>query len=446
MGIIKTLKLSESALISKFPSYLKNNIKNNFIKIIILSFLIKIILVIIFSNITPVDDPVWYYQQAKNISSFKGIISPDGTLTAFWPIGYSLILSLIFIFFGSKIIVGQLFNAFLSILSTIIFYKVCSIIIKRNTVVVACTILFTFYPDYLAYICLISPEISFIFFLLLALFFFLKINNYLIAILSGLSFGLATLVHPQAILIPFILFFSRHSFKNNAHKFRIYSCLIISLIIVILPILLRNYYVFNKVIFISNNGGVNLFIGNNPHANGRYLPEWKEYLSEYTGIDKRNLDKLGEVGTDSLTRKEAIDYIMSNPIKILSLIPHKIKRLFIYVSGVSSIARGAGTRYKWQVILKYIALGFENLYYYCLLFLWLISIFFIALKYRNALKYQNKLPAIIIIYLISIYGIIFFGAPKYNLTLIPFIILLLGQHYTSIKELKENKNNKIIMQ
>ena len=415
--------------------------RTNLRQIVLFSFLLKIFMVIIFSNINPVSDHAWYYQQARNISLFNGIISPNGTPTAYWPAGYPLILGLIFYIFTSAVIVGQLFNAIISTISTIIFFYICLRVTKNHYISLGCSLLLAFYPDYLAHVCLISPEPLFIFLVLLSILLFLKFDNYWISILSGLFFGLATMVRPQAIFIPFLLLIAKFRPKiKKKSQILIYGVFFLTLFVSLIPWTIRNYYAFNKLIFISNNGGVNLFIGNNPNADGKYSDHFGEYLSNYTGLDKKTINNLNEIGLDSLSRKAALDYISSNPVRILYLVPLKLKGLFAHVSGFTWISFCLAIKNTVQTVIINTGFIFENIYYYGILFLWILTWLYLVFIKKKILfpEIENKLPIIIISYFVFIYGVVFFGSLRFNLILIPFIILSLAQKLILIKDIKGN--------
>jgi len=415
--------------------------KTNLHQIVLFSFLFKIFLVIIFSNLTPISDFGWYYRQAKNVSLFNGIIYPNGTPTAYWPAGYPLILGLIFYIFNSSVFVGQLFNSIISSVSTIIFFYICLRFTKNKNISLGCSLLFAFYPDYFAYSCLISPDPLFIFLMLLSILLFLKFENYWLSILSGLSFGLAAIVRSQAIFIPFLLLIANCRPKIIKEKqILIYGVFFLTLVVSLTPWTIRNYYAFNKLIFISNNGGVNLFSGNNPYADGGYSDDCFRYLIDYTGLDEQKIIKLNEISLDSLYRKSAINFMASNPGRVVYLIPFKMYRLFAHVVGFRWINDSMKIRNAGDTIIIYTGFIAENLYYYGIMFSWILTwLYLIFIKKKQLFSaIENKLPVIIISYFLFIYCVVFVGTLYYNLIFIPFIILSLAQNLLIIKEFNSN--------
>ena len=73
-----------------------------------------------------------------------------------------------------------------------------------------------------------------------------------------------------------------------------------------------------KIIFISANGGINLFIGNNPQATGGWID-----------ISLLLDNTLDEIERDQLALSNALEYIISHPLNTILLIPAKLFYLFI---------------------------------------------------------------------------------------------------------------------
>jgi hypothetical protein len=69
-------------MLTGFYNILVNTAKRtNLLQMAVISFLLKLLLVFVFSNPTPISDFGWYYQQAKNVSLLNGIIEISGKPT-----------------------------------------------------------------------------------------------------------------------------------------------------------------------------------------------------------------------------------------------------------------------------------------------------------------------------------------------------------------------------
>jgi hypothetical protein len=90
--------------------------------------------------------------------------------------------------------------------------------------------------------------------------------------------------------------------------------------------IVRNYLVFNSVIFVSTNGGVNLLLGNSENT----MPNsgTNVDISKYRMIAKEK--RLSEVERDKFYRNEAIRYILSNKWHSVKLYILKFINYFNY--------------------------------------------------------------------------------------------------------------------
>jgi hypothetical protein len=193
-----------------------------------------------------------------------------------------------------------------------------------------------------------------------------------------------------------------------------------STILVITPWLMRNYVVFNKFVFISTNGGMNLLIGNNNKADGGYqsIRTIKSDLFVY---------EFSEVERDSVAMRTAIDYILKNPLKFVSLIPLKLKKLLNYVSGANSYFHSLEYKENMSIFEFYTLVIVSNMYYLvisvCSFYSMISLIINRSLIFNDRSKY---LPFVPVIYFILLHGVVFFGAAKFNIMITPFMILIMG--------------------
>jgi 4-amino-4-deoxy-L-arabinose transferase-like glycosyltransferase len=90
--------------------------------------------------------------------------------------------------------------------------------------------------------------------------------------LVGLALGVAALGRAVVLVwLPVLLLWALMSRPPLAARLRAASGLLLGAALVIAPLTIRNYVVEKDFVLISANGGINLFIGNNPRANGAYI-------------------------------------------------------------------------------------------------------------------------------------------------------------------------------
>jgi hypothetical protein len=96
----------------------------------------------------------------------------------------------------------------------------------------------------------------------------------------------------------------------------------------LLPWTIRNAYVFHSLVPISTNGGINMFIGNNPEATGCYsIP--KNWKTELDGAVPLSLDKpTRELASDRYATARAVAFIREQPGRAIALWRPKLLCLF----------------------------------------------------------------------------------------------------------------------
>jgi tetratricopeptide (TPR) repeat protein len=86
-------------------------------------------------------------------------------------------------------------------------------------------------------------------------------------LLLGLSMGIRPdVVVPAVLVLLYLVFENRHT-----HKIQLVakiSCLLVGGLIIILPIIIRNYYLTGQFIPVSSNSGINLYVGNSADSDG----------------------------------------------------------------------------------------------------------------------------------------------------------------------------------
>jgi hypothetical protein len=128
-------------------------------------------------------------------------------------------------------------------------------------------------------------------------------------LLAGLLLGAAALVQPILQLFPAVLlFYWVLRFRRVIVPVRTTMLIAVAMMLVIGPWTFRNYLVFDRFVFISTNGGLNLYGANNPMATGRYLEHWPD-----------DLVRMPELEADREGKRRAVAWIVGNPDSFLAL-------------------------------------------------------------------------------------------------------------------------------
>jgi 4-amino-4-deoxy-L-arabinose transferase-like glycosyltransferase len=395
----------------------------SFSKLIIISIFITLSWSLLLN--TPLTyDAHMYNANALSISQGNGY---DPNVS--WPVGYSLFLSSIYTAVGYSLFAARIANAILYVgIVAGTFYLTKTWFKSRQQAIVAALMLLT-YPGFLVFISLTMSEILFTFLLLMGLTCLqvarslaLEKKAVLIYLVSGGLFGAATLVRPQVIFVPFIvivIFFISSHFKRL--KYVMFPVVIVyfGIVLILTPWMYHTYTLFDEFVFVSTNGGVNLFIGNNPRADGRNDgSNMPINLETYLGYDLS--EATDAVAHDKLYRNAAVDYAMSHPLDTIRLWPAKLFYLFR--------DEIAGWLFFENGMLKLGGMAVSQVLYMAQMLLFMIGIFLSRKQLRNA---SMLAPITLILYYVCL-SLVFFGESRYKLPIMPFVLMFSSYAFLQI--------------
>jgi len=240
--------------------------KENYYKFILILGLIFSVLWVIIVKTKPFSDFQYYYDVALNVAN--GLQWGD-TYTS---VGYSIILGGLFKIFGASILVAKVFNIFILILNNIIFIEILDKINIKDIDKKIIFTLFVFFPNNIFYSSLIATEPIFTTILLLITFIYFADIKYKF-IFIGLLTGLNTMIKPFFFIFFFAIFIVELFINKKVIK-SLSDSLIVLLFccILISPWVYRNSKLVGEFTFVSNNGGIVLYINNNSQNKlGRWM-------------------------------------------------------------------------------------------------------------------------------------------------------------------------------
>ncbi|MGH9869368.1 MAG: ArnT family glycosyltransferase [Candidatus Polarisedimenticolia bacterium] len=304
----------------------------------------------------PVDDFSWYHARAVDISQGLGLVD-EGRPTAYWPAGYPMLLGSLYALFGASVGVAQIANIVMSLATILMTWRIGSRMLGSETAGRLAALLLALWPNQIAYVSLTATEIPFSFVLMLGILLSLRPGAGAGASLAtGVVFGMATMIRPQAALLPAFLIVWRGLFARSEHwswrSLRGAAWLHLGLALTLVPWTVRNYQVFGGFVFVANSGGGNLLIGNHPQATGGYgeVPGFPEVTDERA--------------EDVLAARWATEYIVQHPGEALARIPFKLWHLYgkdvegIYWNEVAMGRGDASPRQRPLYVLKLAAQAF----------------------------------------------------------------------------------------
>jgi 4-amino-4-deoxy-L-arabinose transferase-like glycosyltransferase len=289
----------------------------NYYKIIMAIGMVLCILWILLIDTKPFSDFDYYY--GLSVDMANGLPWGD-TYTS---VGYCMLLGGVFKLFGAGLFKAKLLNLFLTFASYVLFYGVIKRVnLKERDRKIIFT-LYVFMPNNIFYNSLVATELLFTTILIFITFIYFSDIKYKYAYI-GVLVGLNTLIKPFFIAYFFAIFLLELLIEKKI-IFSIKNSLIVLIVcaITIAPWIYRNTKLVGQFTYVSNNGGIVLYINNNSqNKKGRWMP-----------VDQveNSIVKTEEYKQANMTQKNkmlstaAKTWIKSHPMEFIEL---GFKRLF----------------------------------------------------------------------------------------------------------------------
>ena len=395
----------------------------NIYAILALGFVLRVIFIFL-APAEPLGDAFIYSEAAKRMADGLGY-TRHGYPFAIFPVGWPAFLALIYRLTDDSLMAARLVNVVLSVGIIGCIYLIArrifrtSLTDEQSSIVeeVSCGIalLFAVYPNYIAYTSLVFTEIFFtaVFYLGITMILYQQGKRWQWALI-GAVFGVAVLTKPQILFVPLLLigwqwWQARPPLRKTLQGLAILYGV---LILVLVPWLYRNYSVFGTFVFVSTNGGYNLYIGNNPQAEGFYntTPEIWAAIG-----DEDEPGPAAELQRTRTAQKLALEWMRENPRDVVRL--WLLKGLGMYrdnTEGIGWATNGA----KINILpLRYITWVLYPL-------LWVM-----ALAYPIVWRRQGEqaialpmLPLLVIAYFTAI-TMVFFADERFSFPVVPFVFM-----------------------
>jgi 4-amino-4-deoxy-L-arabinose transferase-like glycosyltransferase len=343
---------------------------------------------------------------AQNIASGKGYTFPDGSFTAYWPVGTSAIYAALYYVFGLSFLPIVLFNLVIGTMIVWLTYAIANRYLNKAVATVA-SLMVACWPILIQFTTILASELIFIFLILSAIFIWgaKPLKPLLRAIIWGALVCGATYVRPTALplilLLPLLDYLSGQKLRDCILQFSVAT---LTAAILFAPWVYRNHLHFNQFVLVSANGGANLWMGNNPQSNGGYT-ELPEIAFE------------NEVVRDQYFKQQAIDYILNNPLSYLTL---TFKRaLLTYKSETIGVVWNNALNKQLGNQSLMLLKAVSSLYWWLILIAALIGIFY--LYQRKALAWHHALFAVSLFFFV--FPLLTVGQDRYHLPLNPFLAI-----------------------
>jgi 4-amino-4-deoxy-L-arabinose transferase-like glycosyltransferase len=275
----------------------------------------------------PIVDAYTYHVQAQQLAS-------EETRAAdpyFHPPLYPHFLAAVYRVLGPNVLSAKIVQIGLGVLTCLVTYLAARRLFPARVALLA-TALLALYGPLVFFQQQLLPaglatllNVTFLWLLLRAM----SSRSSLAWLLAGGAAGLAALTVPNVLLVVaavglgFVVVAVRR--RSGRVGLRL-AFLALGLGLAVFPVTLRNYVVAKEWVLISTNGGINLYIGNNPRASetvgARPGFEWQRL--------QRNAQRNGvesPTAADRYFRQETLDYLREDPLGFLQGLGRKTGRL-----------------------------------------------------------------------------------------------------------------------
>jgi 4-amino-4-deoxy-L-arabinose transferase-like glycosyltransferase len=294
--------------------------------------------------VIPVSDPREYHTFALNLV-YHGVYGwSTDKLSAIWPPGTSAAYALIYSIFGSGQWAIKCFNLAVGILIVFLTVELGTQWFNRGVGIIA-GLLVALWPILIEFTTIVGSDLLFTVVLLATLLLYDKIYSSeahfkLLAVALGGLIGVASLLRAPVLLLPAVLasvFFMQR--RKIISSLTLFSITTVVMLIVVMPWSVRNYAVFGGFVGISTNGGMNLWMGNNPTTTGFYqVPPTFD-----AGLNEAQIDRI--------LRDEAVTFIKQAPIAFAARTV--VKALRLYERETIGVAwNSPGIEPKWGMAIK----------------------------------------------------------------------------------------------
>jgi Flp pilus assembly protein TadD/4-amino-4-deoxy-L-arabinose transferase-like glycosyltransferase len=155
-------------------------------------------------------------------------------------------------------------------------------------------------------------------------------------LIAGVLIGLFALTRPNILLLaPVMLVWGWWILRRRKalSRFLLFAVsLAMGVGLAVFPATIRNYLASRELVLISSNAGVNLYIGNNEHANGRFIDDIPDlghfrgcfdYSTIVQNLESKFGHKLRYTDVSKFYAQKAGDFVRANPSKFLGLLFQK---------------------------------------------------------------------------------------------------------------------------
>lgn len=271
-----------------------------------------------------VSDYFDYWTLATNLHAGNGLVNAEGRPTAFMSLGYPIFLAAVFAVAGPSIAAVKATNVLLGVASILLLFLLARRLFGSPLVAAVASLLLAVYAEAIAYTAYVAKE-NLMVPLMIGLLWIAADRSatrrgWINPVAFGVVAGVIAMVGNAALtLMPAALLLVWTGQRSPGRMLRYLLIAAVAGGLTVAPLLARNHAVFDAWV-LNNNGGFNLYIGNNPASTPYFVsisetpvaPQWGKLQAE-----------LGEHGVDLLLRRLAIEHMLEDPARTAVLMLRK---------------------------------------------------------------------------------------------------------------------------
>jgi 4-amino-4-deoxy-L-arabinose transferase-like glycosyltransferase len=365
-----------------------------------------------------VDDAGYYDFFATSIRDGHGYVRPDGTPTAFWPVGYPAVLAAVYTLFGHSLFAAKVFNAFLGAATAGLVYLLARRWFGRKQSMGA-GLIYAVWPGAIGFTSLTLSEPLFTLLFIACMYLSAlaaesRGHDLLWAAAFGTVAAGAAYVRGQALALPF--FAAAWLLMAGWRWERVVSYLGMAFAVVIglsVPWLIRNTVAFGEPTFLSTNMGINLWLGHNENADGAF--DFQEQLGFAGMFGNLPLDQQ-ELAWNREGFRQAVRYMVSHPTDEVRLSVLKVAHLYADDSDAIrwNEENGAAPIFQPEERTR-LRLIFDG-YFYAMI---LLAVGGFAAGLRSRERWTGPIAATLVLWTLA--HVLFFGEPRLHIPELPFL-------------------------
>jgi 4-amino-4-deoxy-L-arabinose transferase-like glycosyltransferase len=268
------------------------------------------------------NDALMYHTTAMSLSRGEGYVPLTGGPTARWPPGYSTLLGGVYRAVGVEPVAGELVNAVIGAATVAALVVVVAAALDRVVAIVAGLGLALLPGPILWTDVLVAETLYTALFVIMIGLVLRSRPTWRWALALGAAIGIGALVRGEAFTWTLLVVVVWWPLVDRRRLVTLLAVTTVTVAVVIAPWTIRNAVVMDAFVPVATNASQTLWSGHHPGATGGQTYPPADYLDQFPeDVRTRELE------SSKALRNDAIEFMLTNPVRELQLIPLKVVHL-----------------------------------------------------------------------------------------------------------------------